>query len=98
MVVEASVVGVPDEEWGEVVIAVLVCEGGMAVEISELDALCNAGIARFKRPKRYVFEAELPGAGLGPLCAVASTRAQGTPLRVSDVTNCRAAPVCLSLG
>lgn len=54
---EVSVVGQADPEWGEVVIAFIV---GDQVEASELDALCLQRIARFKRPKRYVFRESLP--------------------------------------
>ncbi|MFO1305030.1 MAG: AMP-binding protein [Burkholderiales bacterium] len=54
---EASVVGMPDPEWGEVVVAFVVADG---VAAEELDALCLASIARFKRPKHYRFVGELP--------------------------------------
>jgi long-chain acyl-CoA synthetase len=53
---EVSVIGRPDPDWGEVVVAYVV---GTA-DRSELDALCLNGIARFKRPKDYVFVAALP--------------------------------------
>jgi fatty-acyl-CoA synthase len=53
---EACVVGAPDREWGEVVVAFIV---GSADE-RELDAHMLDRIARFKRPKRYVFIDELP--------------------------------------
>ena len=55
-VAEACVVGAPDEEWGEVVVAFIV---GTAAE-ADLDAHLLERIARFKRPKRYVFVDELP--------------------------------------
>ncbi len=55
-VVEAGVVGAPDEEWGEVVVAFIV--GSVSPE--ELDAHLLERIARFKRPKRYEFIDELP--------------------------------------
>lgn len=55
-VVEACVVGAPDEDWGEVVVAFIV---GTA-EPAALDTHLLERIARFKRPKRYVFVAELP--------------------------------------
>jgi len=55
-VVEAGVVGAKDEGWGEVVVAFIV--GG--VEPAELDAHLLDRIARFKRPKRYLFVDELP--------------------------------------
>jgi len=55
-VAEACVVGAPDAEWGEVVVAFIV---GSA-EAGELDAHMLQRIARFKRPKRYLFVDELP--------------------------------------
>jgi long-chain acyl-CoA synthetase len=53
---EVSVIGRPDREWGEVVVAYVVGE----VPAAELDALCLSSIARFKRPKDYVFVEGLP--------------------------------------
>lgn len=53
---EAGVVGAPDEEWGEVVVAFIVGSASAA----ELDAHLLERIARFKRPKRYEFIDELP--------------------------------------
>ena len=55
-VTEACVVGAPDEEWGEVVVAFIV---GTA-DAAELDAHLLERIARFKRPKRYHHVDELP--------------------------------------
>jgi fatty-acyl-CoA synthase len=55
-VAEACVVGAPDPDWGEVVVAFVV---GTAAE-SDLDAHLLNRIARFKRPKRYVYIDELP--------------------------------------
>jgi fatty-acyl-CoA synthase len=55
-VTEAGVVGAPDEEWGEVVVAFIVGSASAA----ELDAHLLERIARFKRPKRYEFIDELP--------------------------------------
>jgi long-chain acyl-CoA synthetase len=53
---EVSVIGRPDREWGEVVVAYVVGKAPPA----ELDALCIGTIARFKRPKDYVFVEALP--------------------------------------
>lgn len=53
---EACVVGAPDAEWGEVVVAFVVG----AADPAELDAHLLRRIARFKRPKRYEFVDELP--------------------------------------
>jgi long-chain acyl-CoA synthetase len=53
---EVSVIGRPDREWGEVVVAYVVGD----VPPGDLDALCLSSIARFKRPKDYVFVDSLP--------------------------------------
>jgi len=53
---EACVVGAPDAEWGEIVVAFIVG----AAEPDELDAHLLQRIARFKRPKRYLIVDQLP--------------------------------------
>lgn len=57
---ECAVVGRPDAEWGEVVVAFVTLAPGATVNPVELDALCLDQIARFKRPKAYVVLDELP--------------------------------------
>ena len=66
-VAEVAVVGRPHPEWGEEVVACVVVRGEAAVVASarvalerELTALCLDHIARFKRPKAYVFLDHLP--------------------------------------
>ena len=58
-VAEASVVGRPDPEWGETVVAFVVPRGP-APPAADLDRLCLEHIARFKRPKEYRFVEALP--------------------------------------
>ncbi len=57
---EVAVVGRPDPEWGETVVAFVVAAGGAPLAATELDAHCLARIARFKRPRDYRFVATLP--------------------------------------
>ena len=57
---EVAVIGVPDEKWGESVLAAVVKHEGHLADEKELDLFCLEHIARFKRPKRYVFVEELP--------------------------------------
>jgi long-chain acyl-CoA synthetase len=61
------VFGLPDPDWGENVVAAIVLREGAAAAEGELDALCIAQIARFKRPKRYVFVSELPKNNYGKI-------------------------------
>ncbi|HEX2725861.1 MAG TPA: long-chain fatty acid--CoA ligase, partial [Beijerinckiaceae bacterium] len=69
---EASVIGRPDHEWGEVVVAYVVGD----VSPAELDRLCLERIARFKRPKDYVLVPALPKNSYGKVLK--------TELRVMD--------------
>jgi long-chain acyl-CoA synthetase len=57
---EVSVVGHRHPEWGEEIVAFVVTRPGATVPEGELDALCLEHIARFKRPKRYLFIEALP--------------------------------------
>jgi long-chain acyl-CoA synthetase len=62
-VLEVSVIGRPDPDWGEIVVAYVV--GNVATK--ELDKLCLERIARFKRPKEYVFLNALPKNNYGKI-------------------------------
>jgi long-chain acyl-CoA synthetase len=61
-VAEVSVVGEAHPDWGEQVVAFVVPEADRSAEATPaaLEALCLAEIARFKRPKRYLFLEALP--------------------------------------
>ena len=59
-VLEVSVVGRADPEWGEVVVAFVALRPGATLDTAALDAVCHARIARFKRPKHYVRVDSLP--------------------------------------
>ncbi|MGE4240853.1 AMP-binding protein [Ramlibacter sp.] len=70
-VAEVSVVGAPDPEWGEVVVAFVVARPGHALDAAALDAVCLQHIARFKRPKRYEFVGQLPKNNYGKVLKTA---------------------------
>lgn len=57
-VVEAAVVGVPDEHWGERIVAHVVCRESVAP--AELDAHLRTRLAGYKVPKSYEFPGALP--------------------------------------
>ncbi len=53
-VIDANVVGVPDERWGSAVTAVVSCVPGAAVTEAELRAYVHDHLAPYKAPKRVV--------------------------------------------
>ncbi|KAB7619579.1 acyl-CoA synthetase [Alkalilimnicola sp. S0819] len=59
-VAETAVIGVPDERWGEVGLAVVVRRTGEALEAEELLRFCKARLAGYKVPKRVEFMDALP--------------------------------------
>ncbi|HEY5211136.1 MAG TPA: AMP-binding protein [Stellaceae bacterium] len=59
-VLEVSVIGRPHPDWGEEVAACVVLRPGAVASEAELDATCLSAIARFKRPRAYVFVDALP--------------------------------------
>ncbi|MFC5337096.1 class I adenylate-forming enzyme family protein [Leucobacter denitrificans] len=59
-VLEAAVVGVPDPEYGEEVVAVIQLADGADIADEELEAFVTERLARFKVPSRFVRVDELP--------------------------------------
>jgi fatty-acyl-CoA synthase len=65
-VLEAVVVGRPDERWGEIPVAFVVLRQGMCATREELIDFVCARIARFKAPREILFE-ELPKTSTGKI-------------------------------
>jgi len=59
-VAEAAVVGIPDNEWGEKVVAAVVLEPGREADEEELRAYVRERLRSSKTPERIQFRAELP--------------------------------------
>ena len=66
-VVDACVVGLPDREWGEKVVAVVVAAPGMEPAEKELQDWVRDRLRSSKTPQHIVFRAELPYNDLGKL-------------------------------
>jgi fatty-acyl-CoA synthase len=67
-VAEVAVVGVPDEQWGEVPEAVVVVKPGHEVSVQELEQHCRSELANYKVPKRWDLRAEpLPRTASGKI-------------------------------
>jgi acyl-CoA synthetase (AMP-forming)/AMP-acid ligase II len=62
---EASVVGIPDAEWGELVTAFVVSAPGAALAESALKEHCTAVLSPHKRPKLIQIVSELPKSHYG---------------------------------
>lgn len=68
MILEAAVVGVPDERWGEVGHAYLVLRPGAArPELPDLLAFCRERMAAFKVPKSFQVVPDLPRTAAGKI-------------------------------
>jgi fatty-acyl-CoA synthase len=63
---EAAVIGVPDEKWGELVMALVVTDGS-SVGADDLIAHCRESLAGYKCPKRVEFYETLPRTATGKL-------------------------------
>jgi acyl-CoA synthetase (AMP-forming)/AMP-acid ligase II len=61
---EVAVIGIPDQQWGELVTALVVANGVTADDIIEH---CHASLAGFKCPKRVEFVESLPRTATGKL-------------------------------
>jgi long-chain acyl-CoA synthetase len=66
-VLEAAVIGVPDEHWGERVHAVVVLKEGHQAEPQELADFCRRSIAGYKIPRSVEFTGALPKTGSGKI-------------------------------
>jgi fatty-acyl-CoA synthase len=64
-IVESAVVGMPDERWGEVAVAVIVKRSFSALDEIAVGRLFEGRLARFKHPRRVVFVDALPKGVLG---------------------------------
>jgi acyl-CoA synthetase (AMP-forming)/AMP-acid ligase II len=64
---EASVIGLPDEHWGEIVKAVIVLKAGAQATEDEIKDFCGKNLAGFKKPKSVDFWKELPKSPQGKI-------------------------------
>ena len=66
-VLDAAVFGIPDEEWGERVWAIVQPKPGESVDLDELREFVDARLAGYKRPRGYELRDELPRTDAGKL-------------------------------
>jgi long-chain acyl-CoA synthetase len=66
-VLDAAVFGIPDDEWGESVYAVIQAKPGESMDLEELRGFIESRVARYKRPRQYELREELPRTDAGKL-------------------------------
>ena len=66
-VLEVAVIGVPDEEWGEIVKAFIVLKKGEKVTENEIIEFCKVNLSSYKVPKSIIFKDNLPKLGSGKI-------------------------------
>ena len=64
-VLQCAVIAIPDDKWGEVVHAFIVCRPDTHITLSELQAHCKALIANYKIPRSLEVVDGLPLSGAG---------------------------------
>jgi acyl-CoA synthetase (AMP-forming)/AMP-acid ligase II len=64
---DVTVVGKPDPRWGEVVVAVVVPEPGMAPDPGQVTAYCRARLAGYKCPREVRVWDDLPRNSMGKI-------------------------------
>jgi acyl-CoA synthetase (AMP-forming)/AMP-acid ligase II len=62
-ILEAAVIGLPDNIWGEIIVASVVLKTGKKTSSRKIVDYCKNNLAEFKIPKKVVFFCELPKTG-----------------------------------
>lgn len=78
-VIEAAVIGVPDERYGEALFAVVVAKAGAALTADEIIEHCRAHIGGYKIPRRIAFVEALPRTALGKVQKSALRESYASP-------------------
>ena len=66
-VAEVAVIGVPDDRWGEMVVALVVPSEGSGLTEASVTEHCRSSLAGYKCPKRVEFREVLPRTATGKL-------------------------------
>jgi long-chain acyl-CoA synthetase len=66
-VLDVAVFGIPDDEWGERVHAIVQAKAGTTLTADEMRAFAQERLAGYKRPRDYEFRDELPRTDSGKL-------------------------------
>jgi len=62
---ESAAVGIPDEKWGERLVAAVVSKPGVSMKSDQIESHCKAHLHSWKCPKAVIFVSELPRNTMG---------------------------------
>jgi acyl-CoA synthetase (AMP-forming)/AMP-acid ligase II len=66
-VLDAAVFGIPDDEWGERVHAIVQAKAGETIDLADLRTFAESRLARYKQPRAYEVRDALPRTDSGKL-------------------------------
>lgn len=87
-VADSLVVGVPDDRWGQLVVAYVVPAEGATPTASALDAYCRSHpmLSQFKRPRAYRIVDQLPVSATGKKLHYKATESAAREVAAGDFT------------
>ena len=64
---EVAVIGLPDDQWGEVVVAVIGLKEAKIVDKEEILDFCKEKLSGYKRPEKIIIVDKLPRNSMGKI-------------------------------
>ena len=62
-IVEAAVIGLPDDDWGQLITAILVTQD--TVQEQQLKEYLTKELAKYKHPRKFLFVSSIPRNAMG---------------------------------
>ncbi len=90
-IAEAAVIGIPSKQWGETGMAIVAVKSGHTITKAEIQAHCEANLARFKRPRVIRFVDALPRNATGKIHKPTLRKNFGSPKAI-DTARAKSAP------